>query len=368
MLITTAVLCSPPRVRAENEEAAEPAPETAVDASPSAAHIDKQSKKFAEKYEVSRIGQRDIGKGLNFYSLEAERALGQKIADRIEQRTHFIHDRAVIDYVTQLGQRLVRHSDAQVPFTIRIIDSRDLNIFSLPGGFLYLDSGLIQAVDSEAELASLMAHEIAHVAARHATRQRTRMNVWKGLTMLAYVGGPAGFAVGELAGLGVPLEFKKMSRDAETEADLLGLEYEYDAGYDPEAFVDYMEKLQVREQQMPKLFRKAYTSPFMRAFSPYPMTSDRIKHAQEAITALLPAKKEYIVDSNDFEDAKSRINHLSDDRGTSVDGKPVLRRHLSGASIPGKDGKSKSDGSDNGPVLHRPWTSWKDAASGILIK
>ncbi len=139
---------------------------------------DEGKTKKSDKYDIDRIGNRGIGDGVNLYSLQKERALGESMAAAIDRQTKLVADPDLNDYVNLLGQKLARNSDAEVPFTIKVIDSPELKAFSLPGGFLYVDKGLIMEVDSEAELAGLMAHEIAHVAARHATRSATRRHAW----------------------------------------------------------------------------------------------------------------------------------------------------------------------------------------------
>jgi predicted Zn-dependent protease len=213
----------------------------------------------------------------------------------------------------------VRNSDAQVPFTIKTIESDEINAFALPGGFLYVYSGLILAADNEAELAGLMAHEIAHVAARHATRAETRMQHWRRLSIpLAYVGGSAGSAVQLAVSVAALLSGMKFSRDAEREADLLAVEYEYAAGYDPQAFVQFFEKLHNKKQQTHNFIAKA--------FAPYPMTEDRIRRAQQEISALLPAKEQYIVNTSEFEEVKARVAGLVNASRSSRVGLPVLHR------------------------------------------
>src|SRR5579862_1620300 len=142
---------------------------TSSSSTPATASEQNKTEKTA-KYDVDRIGQRDIGKGANLYSLEKERSIGQAMAAAMDVHTRFVTDPDINDYISRLGQKIARNSDAQVPFTIKVIDSPDFRTFALPGGCLYVDKGLILEVDSEAELAGLMAHEIAHVAARHATR------------------------------------------------------------------------------------------------------------------------------------------------------------------------------------------------------
>lgn len=290
------------------------------------------------KQDIDCIGQRGIGNGANFYSLEKERALGQSMAAQIDSSTRFVSDPEIVDYINALGQKIARSSDAQVPFTIKVIDSPDLRTFALPGGFLYVCSGLITGVDSEAELAAMMAHEIAHVAARHATRGATRKTAWTMVSIPLASLGPAGPASSQLASL----SSKKFSRDAEIEADLLGIEYQYAAGYDPQAFVDALEKLRTREKQMQAKadtqnkigFLPKMTLPhsIAQAFASYPPTEERIIKLQAAITELLPAREDYICDTGEFREVKDKLSWID---------RPILRRHRAG------------DGLSSGPTLHR---------------
>lgn len=275
--------------------------------------------KKVSKYDVDRIGQRGIGKGVNGYSLEEERELGRQLSGQLETMTKLIPDPVIMGYVDRLGQRIVRHSDAQVPFIIKVVQSDEISALAFPGGYLYVNSGLILAADSEAELAGLMAHEVAHIAARHATRAETRMQIWNVLSIvLTYIGGPAGAALRGVVGVAAPASFMKFTRDAEREADLLGLEYEYAAGYDPQAFVQFFEKLHSKENHKRRFIA--------RAFAAYPMTEDRIKRAQQAISTLLPAKSEYIVDTNEFQEVKSRLAYVMHEHVPSDAGRPVLHR------------------------------------------
>ena len=327
-----------PAALAANEEA-RPATAASADAPASTATVDKQKKN--SEYDIDNIGQRGVGKGMNLYSLDKERALGQAMALNIDRNTKFVADPAVYDYVNNLARKLVGNSDAEVPFTIRVIDSPDLNVFSLPGGFLYVDKGLILELDNEAELAGLMAHEIAHVAARHASRTATRRYAWNMVEIpLAQVAGPAGLGVRQIASL----TFKKISRDSENEADLLGIEYQYTAGYDPQAFLDALEKLRSKEINKRAAMTKALPvlgflgkvplhSQISHAFSNYPPTEERIERVQAEISKLLPGRNEYVVDSSDFQEVKAKL---------VFDSRPILRRRRSG------------DGVMNPPVLHRP--------------
>ena len=270
-----------------------------------------QSEKQNSKYDVDRIGQRGIGTGRNLYSLERERRLGSALARDIEAHTKLITDPLITEYLNGLVQSIVRHSDDQLPFTIKVIDSDEIYAFVLPGGYLYVNSGLITTSDSEAELASILAHEIAHVAARHDARIQRRRGIWKRVSLCS---GPAGFAV-QVAGF---LSSMKLNRDAEREADLLGLEYQYATGYDPQAFVQFFEKLQAREEERHNLFAKVIAT--------HPMTEERIKRAQKVIATLLPPKAEYIIDTSDFEQMKSQLASFMDSRRESEDWRLVLHR------------------------------------------
>jgi predicted Zn-dependent protease len=277
---------------------------------------------IAEKYDVTKIGDRHVGRGLDFYSLEKEQALGKELASQVEQSAKLVKDPVITEYINRLGQNLVRNSDARVPFTIKVIDNDEVNAFALPGGFFYVNTGLILATENEAELAGVMAHEIAHVAARHATKNATRQQLLNLASIpLIFFGGPAGYAVRQVMGLAVPLSFLKFSRDAEREADLLGLEYQYASGYDPEEFVRFFEKLHEQAKKKKHNF-------LAKAFATHPMTGDRIKRAQEEITKYLPAKDEYIVDTSEFDAVKARLQGIENaqriDNGQGIH--PTLRR------------------------------------------
>lgn len=339
----------------EREAAEESDPVTAATAVSNPAAITTATKSSTRhpsnlppKYNVELIGQRDIGNGLDFYSREREIALGQQLAQQVESSARLITDPIVTEYVNRIGQNLVRHSDAKVPFIIKVLDTEEVNAFALPGGFFFVNSGLLLAADNEAELAGVMAHEIAHVCARHATKNLTRSEIWNVVSVpLIFAGGPAGYMVYEAASLAVPLSYLKFSRDAEREADLLGLEYDYTAGYDPEAFVEFFEKLSV-EKKKPNLVAKA--------FSTHPMNADRIEAAQQEISKYLPARSQYIVDTSEFEDVKARLQSLENGEhigGAKENGPgPVLIRRTSN-----DDGaQDSSQSADNGhPTLkHKP--------------
>jgi len=301
---------------------------------------DSNVKHDGSRKDVDAIGNRKIGgRGLgDWYSLETEIRIGKEYSQQVEASVKMVQDPVVTEYVNRIGQNLVRNSDAKVPFTIKVIDSDEVNAFALPGGFFYVNSGLILAADEEAELAGVMAHEIAHVAARHATRQMTRGN-WAniGTIPLIFVGGGIGYAARSLAGLALPMTFLSFSRGFEAEADYLGLQYMYKTGYDPQAFVSFFEKLQAKEKKKP--------GTLARAFSTHPQTPDRIEKSQEEIGSILPARPQYVVSTSEFDDVKSRLasienRHkvLDDKEGT----KPSLRR-TSTSDKSGKDDKTDDD-------------------------
>jgi Zn-dependent protease with chaperone function len=300
----------------------------------------KSKSKHSKKYDVSRIGERNIGKGINLYSLMKERSLGQAKAAEIDSQTRFVTDPEIKDYLTRLGQKIVRKSDAEVPFTIKVIDSKNPTIFSLPGGFLYVDATLILEVDNEAQLAGLIAHEVAHVAARHSTRLATRRYVLDALLTLPVerIIGPAALLAREI-GL-VPLE-KRFNRGSEFEADLLGIEYQYAAGYDPQAYLEALEKLDNTEVQtgarsshpLPKAgFFRQLSRHMARAYADYPTTESRVLRLQQEISALLPCRDDYVLDTSEFQEVKAQ---LGADRlllyrrrpGDSANNGAVLLRH-----------------------------------------
>ncbi|MDQ6707821.1 MAG: M48 family metallopeptidase [Acidobacteriota bacterium] len=256
-----------------------------------------------KKRDPSEIGNRKVAGGPNFYSLEKEMALGRSLAVEVTRQARIFDDPIVSEYVNRIGQNLVRNSDVTFPVTIKIIDSEDLNAFALPGGFVFVNTGLIRLSETEAELASAMAHEIAHVAARHATRQATRDQLANMAAIpLIWMGGWGGLAARQAMGLGVPLGFLKFSRVYETEADMLGVEYLYAAGYDPSASIDILERIESAERKRPGAISKL--------FDTHPMTADRIQKTQKNIDELLPGKPEYVITTSEYEDVRARLVKL----------------------------------------------------------
>jgi predicted Zn-dependent protease len=280
--------------------------------------------KAGSEKDVNSIGNRGVGKGVNLYSLEKEMALGKQAAQEVERSSKLVTDPVVTEYVNRVGQNLVRNSDAKVPFTIKVIDSDEINAFALPGGFFYVNSGLILRADEEAELAGVMAHEIAHVAARHGTKDATKGELMQFATIPLMILGPvglAGYGLYEGLNLAIPIGFLKFSRDHEREADYLGLQYMYKAGYDPNAFVSFFEKLEAEERRHPGSIPKI--------FSTHPPTPDRVQAAQEEITTILPARDEYVVTTSEFDTVKARLRRIENknklDDTKKGDDRPTLR-------------------------------------------
>ena len=303
-----------------------------------------------KKKDPDEIGNRDVGKGVNFYSLEKEIGLGKQLAQEVERQAKIIDDPVIAEYVNRVGQNLVRNSDAKVPFTIKVLDSEEVNAFALPGGFFFVNSGLLLKADNEAELAGVMAHEIAHVAARHGTRQATRGTIINYASLpLIFMGGWTGYALYQAAGIAIPLGFLTFSRAFESEADMLGLEYLYKAGYDPTAFVDFFEKIETLEKKKPGTMSKV--------FSTHPLTDDRIAAAQKNIATILKAKPEYVLNTSEFNDVKERLAVLHNRRidiKKEDSSRPTLRRNPSGGTVEDENGDKKAPkDQDERPTLKR---------------
>jgi beta-barrel assembly-enhancing protease len=306
--------------------------------------------------DVSAVGNRDIGaRGLgNWYSTDTEIKMGKMYSMEIEKSTHFITDPVIVEYVNRIGQNIVKNSDCKVPFTIKVIDSDEINAMALPGGFFYVNSGLILNADEEAELAGVMAHETAHVCAHHAVREQTRMN-YAQLSMipLIMVTGYSwtGYGIYEAAQFAIPMTFLKFSRDFEAQADFLGIQYMYRAGYDPQAFISFFEKVQALEKRKPGMVAKA--------FSDHPQTPDRILHSQEEIARILPPRDEYTVTTSEFDDVKARLARIENKRrlvDTKNGKKPSLRRASTSGDPTTTNGNSTGDDTSTGddkPTLHR---------------
>src|SRR6202035_4686052 len=291
--------------------------------------------------DVNAVGTRNIGgRGIgNWYSTDSEIRMGKQYSMEIEKSAHMVTDPVVVEYVNRVGQNIVKNSDCKVPFTIKVIDSDEINAMALPGGFFYVNSGLILAADEEAEMAGVMAHETAHVCAHHAARQMTRANYAQlGTIPLIFIGGWTGDGIYEAANIGIPLTFLHFSREFEAQADYLGVQYMYRAGYDPQAFISFFEKVQALEKRKPGLVAKT--------FSDHPQTPDRIEHSQEEIAHILPPKDEYTVTTSEFDDVKARLARIENKRRLT-DTKGVTRPSLRRASTDGS-GSGSGSGSSSG--------------------
>ena len=305
------------------------------------------------KDDVEAIGNRNVGKGVNFFSIEREIALGKSLAQEVERSSKMIDDPVITEYVNRVGQNLVRNSDAKVPFTIKVIDSDEVNAFALPGGFFYVNSGLILRAQEEDELAGVMAHEISHVAARHGTKEATKAEAIQLGAMAAMIFIPygwAGYGIYEGMNLAIPLTFLKFSRDNEREADYLGIQYMYKAGYDPNAYVTFFERLQADEKRRPGSIPKV--------FSTHPPTPERIELAQKEIARILPDRDEYIVTTSEFDSVKARLRNVMFARKVQDNqpGKPTLRTKTeqSDKNKNGDPNATTTDGSDDDrPTLKR---------------
>jgi len=303
------------------------------------------TKPLDKKDDPTLIGKRDINKGsIQFYSIEKEVAIGRQLSAEVDRSSKIINDPIVTEYINRVAQNIVLHSDSKVPFTIKVVDSQEVNAFALPGGFLYVNRGLLEAADNEAEVAGVIAHEIAHVAARHGMEQASKGELFNYLSIpLIFLGGIGGYAIRQGLGLAVPLSFLKFSRGAEKEADRLGAQYMWASGYDPNALITFFEKLQAKNKKKPGTLSKL--------FSTHPMTGDRITEVRELI-AQFPERGEYQLSSSEFGQVKSRIVAIGGaTRGSGRDesGRPTLKRRPQTTT---DDDKGDSETS-NRPVLKR---------------
>ena len=313
--------------------------------------------KAGSEDDVNSIGTRNIGgRGLgNWYSTDWEIRVGKQYSMEVEKSAHLVTDPVIVEYVNRIGQNLVKNSDAKVPFTIKVIDSDEINAMALPGGFFYVNSGLIMNCDEESELAGVMAHEISHVVAHHAARQQTKMNMAEIASIPLIImtqGSWTGYGIYEASQLAIPLTFLKFSRMDEAEADYLGVQYMYKAGYDPQSFVTLFEKLQSLEKHKPGTLSKA--------FSDHPQTPDRIAASEDEIATILPAKPDYIVTTSEFDDVKARLARIENKRkinDKNNGNKPTLRR--AGANDPNG---TNPNGTDSDHHLR-----WAGASSSALV-
>jgi hypothetical protein len=339
--------------KADNKANAKPDAKTAkTDTLPSPGEaLDPHIKKGSED-DVDAIGTRNIGgRGLgNWYSVNGEIGMGKQYSMEIEKSAHMVTDPVIVEYVNRVGQNIVKNSDCKVPFTIKVIDSDEINAMALPGGFFYVNSGLIMAADEEAELAGVMAHETAHVCAHHAAREMTRMNYFQiaSIPLIIFTQGSwTGYGIYEASQLAIPISFLEFSREYEAEADWLGLQYMYKAGYDPQAFIQFFEKIDALEKHKPGTLAKV--------FADHPQTPDRISHSEEEIATIMPAKPDYVVTTSEFDDIKTRLARLENKRKLNDkgnDNKPTLRRVGGGNNDPNSTTGTSTTGDDR-PTLGR---------------
>jgi predicted Zn-dependent protease len=289
--------------------------------------------------DVSSIGRRHLfGRGVgNWYSMQDQVKMGASYAAQINKSSRFITDPVVDEYINRIGQNIADNSDCKVPFTYHVIDSDQINAFSLPGGFVYVNSGLILAADDEDELAAVMGHETAHVCAQHAARNLTRMHIAQ-LAMLPMMFvlpySYTGYGIYEGAQLAIPMAFLEFSRTYEAQADYLGTQYLYKAGYDPQGMINFFEKIAALQKRKPGLVA--------RLFDTHPITSERILHTQEEIAEILPPRDEYLVNTSEFNVVKARLARIENRRRliNHNQNRPSLRR------------ASNSNGAYT-PTLHR---------------
>lgn len=280
------------------------------------ADVSKQSaskSKLDDDENPTLIGKRNINKRqINFYSLNKEVALGRQISAEVDRQGKFVDDPVVTEYINRLGQNLANNSDAKIPFTIKVLDSDDVNAFALPGGFLYVNKGAILAAESEAELAGVMAHEIAHVAARHGVEQASKATLANyAMIPLIFVTGGLGYLAWQAAQIGVPLAFLKFSRGSEQEADKLGAQYMWAAGYDPNYFLTFFEKLEKKEKHKPGTLSKL--------FGTHPPTPDRITKVRELLVRF-PDRDEYTLNTSEFSQVKARLLRITNARTINAAG------------------------------------------------
>jgi hypothetical protein len=330
-----------PQTKEEKRKAEQLKKQQAEEAKKAAEQAQKAAKNKPKNSDIDNIGNRNINKHqINFMSYESEIAMGRQLSAEVEREVKLVDDPMVNEYVNRVGQNLVRNSDAKVPFTIKVVESDEVNAFALPGGFFYVNSGLILAADDEAELAGVMAHEIAHVTARHGAEQNSKGQLINIATIpLIFLGGPAGYGLRQASSFMIPVTFLSFSRGAEAEADYLGLQYLYKTGYDPTAAVSFFEKLQAKETAKPGTMNKL--------FATHPPTGDRIEMEKKHIEQILPDKEQYVVTTSEFNKVKMHLAELENHRPADQDSnKPSLRRGRTTTRDDGRDSKDSKDTKD----------------------
>jgi predicted Zn-dependent protease len=336
------------------------AQKTAADKTPQPATQTTSNKPLSTNEDPTMIGKRNINKGIFAHGIlgakgtESEVKIGRQLAAEVDKEAKFIDDPIITEYVNRVGQNIVLHSDAKVPFTIKVIDSDEVNAFALPGGFFYVNKGLLLAADNEAELAGVMAHEIGHVAARHAMENDAKMRDLNIATMVGIIfGGPIlGNILYNGGGFFEGMAFLHFSRGAEEEADRLGVQYMWAAGYDPTAMATMFEKLEAKNKKKPGTLAKM--------FQDHPAPADR-RAAALALAARFPEKDEYVISSSEFQRVKNRLLRLSNARASATGtiagsddgtpGRPTLKRRAPTPddSTTAPDDQKKPDSSKPAP-------------------
>jgi predicted Zn-dependent protease len=314
------------------------------------------AKALGTNEDPTQIGKRNINGGTDKVfgwfggSKEKEMAIGRQLAAEVEQQAKMVDDPVITEYINRVGQNIVLHSDAKVPFTIKVIDSDEVNAFALPGGFFFVNRGLILAADNEAELAGVMAHEIGHVAARHAMENQGKgaLLQYGMLAGMIFGGGIASSVLQNTAGITQALAFFKFSRGAEEEADKLGVQYLYAAGYDPTAMSTMFEKLASQNKKKPGTLSKLFSS--------HPQSIDR-RDTSLQLVARFPEKEEYVISTSEFQRVKGYLMKLTNAKAGVVtdydqtdDSKPTLKKRQPDADTQSTDGdSSSSSSSSDGP-------------------
>lgn len=275
-----------------------------------------------KKKDVDAIGNRNVAHR-SIVSEQKEIAIGKRYATEIDRSAQIIKDPVINEYVNRVAQNVARNSDLKIPLTVKVIDSPAINAFALPGGFLYINSGLLQAATEEDQLAGVIAHEIAHVAARHWASQMTKRTILQ-YAMLPLLFTPMSYPVyiglSEGLNFGIPVAFLKFNRNDEAEADFLGIQYMYKAGYDPNAYVSFFGKIAMEQRRNP--------SSVPTVFADHPPTANRIIETEQEIKAILPKRSEYLVSTSEFNEMKTRLGAVMSTRNKlkEAEGAPTLKK------------------------------------------
>jgi len=356
VLMLAAIIVSPTTLLADDKK---PTPNQEPAQASTESGVGAPKGKLTDDENPLMIGKRNINAHqINFYSLNKEVGLGRQLAADVDRQGKFIEDPVVTEFVNRVGQNIALHSDAKIPFTIKVLDSDDVNAFALPGGFLYVNKGAILAADTEAELAGVMAHEIGHVAARHGVEQASKATLANyAMIPLIFMTGGLGYIAYQAAQIGVPLTFLKFSRNVESEADKLGAQYMWAAGYDPNNFLSFFEKLEKKEKHKPGTLSKL--------FGTHPPTPDRIVKVHDLL-ARFPDRDEYTVSTSEFNRVKSRLLAITNSKTLDASGResgpkrPTLKRRKEGED-PSQPSTTGEDQPKDKPTLKRRDSDGKPA-------